>query len=246
MRMNNDPHFPTQICFNGDGDTYTRVCQNDVWSTWAKVCLQTEVVQKFNTSITPSAGVTGLYNTVIDCATQLVTLLKTKGASSYSGLVTYSGSWSGQYIGLVYDALCIVYGTFRSGDTIYNFYAIHNGTDLKIDTDVPVSVNVPITAAGCGGEIIYNKIGHIVTVDFIDIHATIAGTMVFLAAGSLPIPAQSSGVSNSNHHCVLHRGGNMPNGDTCLAFVASDGSVSIETSANTTMMYGSITYISAS
>ena len=37
IRMNNDPHFPTQICLNGDGQTYTRVCQNDVWTAWKQI-----------------------------------------------------------------------------------------------------------------------------------------------------------------------------------------------------------------
>ena len=37
MRMNNDPNFPTQICLNGEGETYTRVCQGGVWTAWRQI-----------------------------------------------------------------------------------------------------------------------------------------------------------------------------------------------------------------
>ena len=114
-----------------------------------KLVAKSDVVNKFDTDITPTSGVTGLYNTVIDCATQLVTALEAKGQGSWSGLVTYTGSWSGQYVSLVYNALCVISGTFRYNNDIHNFYAIHNGNDLKVSVEnMPTSVTRMSPIAG--------------------------------------------------------------------------------------------------
>lgn len=129
-----------------------------------KLIAKSDTVNKFDTDITPTSGVTGLYNTVVDCVTQLVTLLKSKGQGSWSGLVTYTGSWSSQYVSQVYNALCVVTGTFRYNNYIYNFYAVHNGTDLKIDTDVQQDITVTTNSNFISGTINVRKVGRIVEV----------------------------------------------------------------------------------
>ena len=134
-------------CYNGDVYiAYRGSSAAGLWSAWTKLCTKSDVVQKFDTAITPSAGVTGLYDVVVDCLTQFVPVLRAKGAGSYSGLLTCTSAWSGQYNALVYDALVVVDGTYRFGNDIYTFKAVHNGTDLKVFADAAEEGNPTVNA----------------------------------------------------------------------------------------------------
>lgn len=130
--------------FNGDGRTFVRISVPGNWGVWDEVSFMNKVVQKFDTNITPTTGVTGLYNITVDCLTQFVPVLRAKGAGSYSGLLTCKSVWSGQYNALIYDSLVVINGSFRYGDDMYNFMAIHNGVNLKIYTDVYEEQNATV------------------------------------------------------------------------------------------------------